>query len=35
MTVEVTPPQLNIDPELVAGCAVHLIFILSEYYKLN
>jgi hypothetical protein len=30
MTVKVTPPQLDVNPELVAGCAVHLIFILRE-----
>jgi hypothetical protein len=28
MTVEVTPPELDVDPELVASCAIHLIFIL-------
>jgi hypothetical protein len=28
VTVEVTPAQLNINPELIAGRAIHLVLIL-------
>jgi hypothetical protein len=35
VTVKVTPSQLNIDPELVAGSAIHLVLVLLKWRKLN
>ena len=30
MAVKVAPPQLDINPELVAGSAIHLVLVLLE-----
>lgn len=35
VAVEVSPSQLNINPELVASSAIHLVLVLLESRKLN